>query len=40
MATLRNTAISLLRLFGHTNIAKVTRRMASHINELLTILGL
>lgn len=39
MATLRNTAISLLRLFGHTNIAKATRRMARHINELLAVLG-
>lgn len=40
MATLRNTAISLLRLFGHTNIAKATRRLGRHLNELLTILGI
>jgi predicted transposase YbfD/YdcC len=38
MATLRNTAISLLRLDGHTNIAKAHRHHARHPNKTLKLL--
>jgi len=43
MATLRNTAISLLRLAGHTNIAKATRAMNRRsltTSQLLAVLRL
>ncbi len=33
MATLRNTAISLLRLNGHTNIASGLRHHARHPDQ-------
>jgi predicted transposase YbfD/YdcC len=40
MATLRNLAISALRLAGHTNIAAGLRSMARDITRTLTLLGL
>lgn len=39
MAALRNTAISLLRLFGATNIASACRQMAAQPHLALTALG-
>lgn len=39
MATLRNTAIGLLRLHGATNIAAATRRMAARPAEAIALLG-
>jgi predicted transposase YbfD/YdcC len=39
MAALRNTAISLLRLLGYTNIAQACRRMAAQPRLVLTVLG-
>lgn len=38
MATLRNTAISLLRLAGHTNIAKALRHNARHPQRPIRLL--
>jgi hypothetical protein len=40
MATLRNLAISTLRLAGHTNIAAGLRSMARDVTRTLTLLGL
>jgi hypothetical protein len=40
MATLRNLAISLLRLLGWTNIAEANRHMAANRHEALTLIGL
>ena len=40
MATLRNTAISLLRLAGAENIAAATRYLGRHITRPLRLLGL
>jgi len=40
MATLRKFAISVLRLSGHTNIAKATRGMASKPHLALAAIGL
>jgi hypothetical protein len=40
MATLRNTAISLLRLAGNTNIAQALRHNARDPNRPLQLLGL
>ena len=39
MATLRNLAISLLRLAGHTSIARSTRLLAAKRDQILTLLG-
>ena len=39
MATLRNTAIGLLRLLGHTNIARACRLMAAQPRLALAALG-
>jgi hypothetical protein len=38
MATLRNTAISLLRMAGVTNIAKALRHHARHPEAVLKLL--
>jgi hypothetical protein len=40
MAALRNTAISLLRLAGFTNIAAANRHHARDSNRPLKLLGL
>jgi predicted transposase YbfD/YdcC len=40
MATLRNVAISLLRLAGAENIAAATRYLSRHIGRPLRLLGL
>jgi hypothetical protein len=40
MATLRNVAISLLRLGGAENIAAATRHLGRHIERPLRLLGL
>lgn len=40
MATLRNIAISLLRLAGAENIAAVTRYLGRHLQRPLRLLGL
>lgn len=40
MASLRNLAISALRLAGHTNIAKALRRMARDSTRPLQLLGI
>lgn len=40
LATCRNLAISVLRLHGHTNIAKALRHIARNATRALTILGL
>jgi hypothetical protein len=40
MATLRNLAISLLRLAGHTNIARALRRYAAKPHLTLCLVGL
>jgi len=40
MATLRNVAISLLRLGGAGNIAAATRHLGRHIERPLRLLGL
>jgi predicted transposase YbfD/YdcC len=38
MASLRNLAISLLRLTGHTNIAKATRRIGRQPKRAITLI--
>jgi hypothetical protein len=38
MATIRNTAISLLRLAGATNIAAALRHHQAHPNKIITLL--
>ena len=40
MATLRNVAISLLRLAGAENIAAATRHLGRHVERPLRLLGL
>lgn len=40
MASLRNLAISALRLAGHTNIARANRHMARNTTRPLTLLGI
>ena len=40
MATLRNVAISLLRLGGAENIAAATRHLGRHVERPLRLLGL
>lgn len=40
MASLRNLAISLLRLAGATNIAAALRHCAAHLHKVLRLLGL
>jgi len=40
MATLRNVAISLLRLAGAENIAAATRHLGRHLERPLRLLGL
>jgi predicted transposase YbfD/YdcC len=40
MATMRNTAISLLRLAGWKNIKQATEKISRRLDELLTLLGL
>ncbi len=40
MATLRNLAISLLKLLGWDNIAAATRHMAAHRSDALNLIGL
>jgi len=40
MASLRNLAISLLRLAGARAIAKTTRRCARHLRECMRLIGL
>jgi Transposase DDE domain len=39
MATMRNIAISLLRLAGWTNIKQVTEKMGRRLDQVLTLLG-
>lgn len=39
MATMRNIAISLLRLAGWTNIKQATEKMSRRLNQVLTLLG-
>lgn len=38
MATMRNAAISLLRLAGWTNIARATQKISSRLDHILTLL--
>jgi hypothetical protein len=40
MASLRNMAISVMRIAGATNIAAATRRCASHAKNALSLMGL
>jgi hypothetical protein len=40
MATLRNTAIGLLRWAGYTNIAAACRRLAAQPGLALTLIGI
>jgi hypothetical protein len=40
MASLRNLALTLLRLLGWTNIAAATDHMRDHRNDTLALLGL
>jgi len=40
MATLRNLAITLLRLAGATNIAAALRQCARHLTDALRLIGL
>lgn len=40
MATIRNLAISLLKLLGWDNIAAATRHMAAHRDDALNLIGL
>jgi hypothetical protein len=40
MATLRNLAITLLRLAGATNIAAALRQCARHLKDALRLIGL
>jgi hypothetical protein len=40
MATLRNTAIGLLRWAGHTNIAAACRRLAAQPMQALALIGI
>jgi len=40
MAALRNLAISILRMIGHSNIAKALRHMAAKPHLCLTLLGI
>ena len=40
MATLRNLAISILRLVGHSNIAKAIRHMAAKPHLALGLMGM
>lgn len=40
LATCRNLAISVLRLNGHTNIARALRHIARNATRALTLLGL
>ena len=39
MATMRNIAISLLRLAGWTNIKQATEKMRRRLDQVLTLLG-
>lgn len=39
MATLRNLAVSLLRLNGHLNLAQATRYYNAHRHEALRLIG-
>jgi hypothetical protein len=39
MATMRNIAISLLRLAGWTNIKQVTEKMGRRLDQVLNLLG-
>ncbi len=39
MATLRNLAVSLLRLNGHQNLAQATRYYHAHRPEVLNLIG-
>lgn len=39
MATMRNAAISLLRLAGWTNIKQATEKMSRRIGQILALLG-
>ena len=38
MATMRNVAISLLRLAGWTNIARATEKLSRRLDQVLTLL--
>ncbi len=40
LATCRNLAISVLRIHGHTNIARALRHIARNATRALTLLGL
>jgi hypothetical protein len=40
MATLRNFAVSILRLVGHANIAKAIRHLAAKPHVALALIGL
>jgi hypothetical protein len=40
MATMRNIAISLLRLGGWTNIARGTEKLSRRLDQILTLLRL
>ena len=39
MATMRNIAISLLRLTGWKNIKQATEKMSRRVGQILTLLG-
>ncbi|NMP22522.1 hypothetical protein [Sulfobacillus harzensis] len=39
MATLRNRAVSLLRLHGHPNLAQATRQYHADRNQALRVIG-
>ncbi|MGA9689887.1 MAG: hypothetical protein WBR33_00210 [Pseudonocardiaceae bacterium] len=39
MAAMRNTAISLLRLAGWTNIKQATEKMSRRLDHVLTLIG-
>lgn len=39
MATMRNIAISLLRLAGWTNIKQATEKMSRRLDQVLNLLG-
>lgn len=40
MATMRNTAISLLRLAGWTNIKQATEKLSRRLDQLLALLSI
>lgn len=40
MATMRNTAISLIRLAGSNNIKQATEKLSRRLDQILTLLGI